>query len=124
MLRFLILFTTGAVGYSLLEIFWRGYTHWTMFVLGGLCFYSLYNIFYLLDGYPLFVKAISGGALITIAEFTVGLIVTVKLHWIVWNYSAVPYNIMGQICLYYSALWALLCVPLSYFCSFLRQYIR
>ena len=28
----------GAISYSLLEIIWRGFTHWSMFVLGGLCF--------------------------------------------------------------------------------------
>ena len=37
----LILFLFGGVGYSLLEIFWRGFTHWTMFVLGGICFVLL-----------------------------------------------------------------------------------
>ena len=31
------IFMTGAVLYSLIEILWRGRTHWTMAVTGGLC---------------------------------------------------------------------------------------
>ena len=38
------LFVAGAVGYSLLEILWRGYTHWTMGVTGGLCLSTLYRL--------------------------------------------------------------------------------
>ena len=34
--EYLGLFLLGAAGYSLLEVLWRGYTHWTMGVTGGL----------------------------------------------------------------------------------------
>ena len=33
-----VIFVVGEIGYSLLEILWRGYTHWTMSLTGGLCF--------------------------------------------------------------------------------------
>lgn len=123
MLKFLILFFTGAVGYSLLEIIWRGYTHWTMFILGGMCFYALYNLFAVLGTASVLIKAALGGALITGAEFVAGYIVNIRLHWNVWSYSYLPHNFMGQICLSYSLLWAGLCIPLSYLCSFFRHYI-
>ena len=38
------IFSTGAVGYSLIEILARGYTHWTMTILGGLCLLGLYSL--------------------------------------------------------------------------------
>ena len=34
----LILFLFGGTGYALLELLWRGFTHWSMFVLGGVCY--------------------------------------------------------------------------------------
>lgn len=123
MLRFMILFFTGAVGYSVLEIIWRGYTHWTMFILGGICFVLLYGLFEHIPTYPVIVKAALGGALITVLEFISGYIVNIRLHWNVWSYSYMPHNFLGQICLGYSLLWTLLCVPLSYLCSFFRHYI-
>lgn len=33
-----ILFGIGGFLYYAIEILWRGYSHWTMFILGGLCF--------------------------------------------------------------------------------------
>ena len=34
--KYLILFLTGAMVYGIIEILWRGRTHWTMAVLGGI----------------------------------------------------------------------------------------
>lgn len=122
-MRFVILFLIGSVGYSALEIMWRGYTHWTMFVLGGLCFYVLYNVFSFMDSYPVLLKALAGGAVITAAELVTGCIINLSLHWNVWNYSLVPYNFLGQICLLYSLIWVALCIPLSYLCSAFRSFL-
>lgn len=36
--RPLILFGIGGILYYFIEIIWRGYSHWTMFLLGGICF--------------------------------------------------------------------------------------
>ena len=123
-MRFFILFLIGSAGYGALEIMWRGYTHWTMLVLGGLCFYVLYNLFSSMEGYPVMVKALAGGAFITAAELVAGCIVNLSLHWNVWNYSLVPYNFLGQICLLYSLIWVALCIPLSYLCSVFKIYLN
>ena len=32
------IFLIGGALYNLIEILWRGYTHWSMFIVGGLCF--------------------------------------------------------------------------------------
>ena len=36
----LIVYSIGAVGYGIIEVLFRGYTHWSMLIAGGLCFYS------------------------------------------------------------------------------------
>ena len=33
-----ILFGAGGLLYVFVEMLWRGYSHWTMFIVGGLCF--------------------------------------------------------------------------------------
>lgn len=122
--KFIILFLTGGMGYCLLEILWRGYTHWTMFLLGGFCFYTLFIIFSHMENTPIITKAIIGGSVITVAEFITGCIVNLLLKWNVWSYSASPYNILGQVCLPYSILWVLLSIPIALLFKFLHQYIR
>ena len=39
--KYSFLFYAGGVLYVLIELAWRGRSHWTMFVLGGLCFVYL-----------------------------------------------------------------------------------
>ena len=40
MIKYLFLFAFGGVVYNVIELLYRGHTHWTMFILGGLCFVS------------------------------------------------------------------------------------
>lgn len=39
--KYVILWAVGGLLYITLELLWRGYSHWTMFILGGLCFIGL-----------------------------------------------------------------------------------
>lgn len=104
-----MIFSTGAAGYSLIEILARGYTHWTMTILGGLCLLGLYSLAAHWSERNLFVQAAAGMWLITAAEFATGLVVNLLLDWQVWDYSAEPANLLGQICLRYSFYWFCLC---------------
>ncbi len=117
----LLIFLTGATGYGIIEIIWRGYTHWTMLITGGVCFLFLYNIFNILENSPAFVKAIIGSLTITLIEFIAGMIINVKFGLGVWDYSNLPFNIYGQICLLYTILWFALCFPLVYLCKWLKS---
>jgi len=38
MFKNLFLFIVGGILYSLIELLFRGYTHWLMFFVGGFCF--------------------------------------------------------------------------------------
>ena len=40
----ILIFSIGACGYGLIEILWRGYTHWSMLGAGGLSFLGLSGI--------------------------------------------------------------------------------
>ena len=36
-------FSIGSFGYGLLELLWRGRTHWSMLLTGGVCLCSIYR---------------------------------------------------------------------------------
>ena len=104
----LIIFTVGAFGYGLLEILWRGYTHWSMLCAGGLSFCGLSLIAEKFQALSRFFKAVLGGALITCIEFAFGIIFNLILKKNVWDYSRMPFNLFGQICAVYSAIWVII----------------
>ncbi len=103
-----ILFLAGGILYLLVELLWRGYSHWSMFFMGGLCFVliGLINEIFPWD-MALWLQGVIGAAVITAAELAVGSIVNLHLGWQVWDYSDMPLNLMGQICVPFSLLWIL-----------------
>ncbi len=105
-----ILLYIGGMVYVLVEMMWRGRSHPTMFLLGGLCFVLIGA----LNGgagrnLPFVVQALLGAVIITGLELITGLIVNVRLGWQVWDYSMLPMNFMGQISLPFFLLW----IPMS-----------
>lgn len=105
LLKNLFLWFIGGSIYYLIEIMYRGYSHWTMFILGGLCFVACDLINEIWEwSMPLIKQMFIGGMIITILEFITGYIVNIKLGWNVWNYSN-PFNFMGQISLPSSIAW-------------------
>lgn len=119
--KYLFLGVIGSIVYMSLEIFWRGYTHWTMGVLGGICFIALGLINEILSwDTPLVIQMLIGGTIITILEFITGCIVNLWLGWNVWDYSDLPYNLLGQISLFSSIGW----IGLSLVGIVLDDYIR
>ena len=105
--RFMI-FSIGACGYGLIEVLWRGHTHWSMLGAGGISFLGLSSISKAMKNASLITKALLGGLLITAVEYAFGLIFNIILKKNVWDYSRMPFNLNGQICAFYSALWVLL----------------
>lgn len=116
----ILIFFIGAAGYGLLETVFRGYTHWTMLVTGGIVFIILYYVNSRHENAPLWKKCIAGALIITGIEFAVGCLVNIYLGWNVWDYSMYAYNLLGQICLAFTVLWFFLCIPLSYFTRYLH----
>ena len=102
------LFSIGAVGYGLIEILWRGYTHPSMLTAGGLCFVFFGTVCQKFKKAGLLLKGIIGSAFITSIELIFGIIFNIILKKNVWDYSRMPLNLGGQICAGYSFLWLLL----------------
>lgn len=119
--EYLFVWSLGAFLYSLIEILWRGYTHWSMSICGGTCFSFLYKIQEKMKKCNFLLRALAGGMLITILEFFCGCLVNLKLKWKIWDYTKQKYNIKGQICLLYCFLWVLLCIPAMKLCSVVKN---
>lgn len=109
--NYFIIFLFGGLYYCFLEALWRGYTHWTMAVTGGLCFLGLFIISVKGRNLPLLWQCLAGSVLITAIEFCAGCIVNLLLGWNVWDYSTLHFHLMGQICLAFSVVWFFLCIP-------------
>lgn len=104
----IVIFSIGACGYGLIEILWRGHTHWSMLTAGGMSFLGLSAIADKMKRSSLLKKAIAGCALITAIELVFGVIFNIILRRDVWDYSKMPLNLGGQICALYSFFWLLL----------------
>ena len=94
-------FLIGAAGYPLLEIAWRGRTHYSMAIAGGLSTVLLHRISR--TKVQPFLQCIWGGVGITAVEAVCGRIW--NNHYQVWDYRRMPLNWRGQVCLPYSLLW-------------------
>lgn len=107
--KHLILFIFGGILYVGIEVIWRGYSHWTMAILGGILFVMIGGINNWFDWeMPFEEQALIGALVVTAAEFMAGCILNIHLGLKIWDYSSMPFNILGQICLPYSLLWVVL----------------
>lgn len=108
-LQELFLLAFGGIVYYNIEILWRGYSHPSMALLGGLCFISIGLIN---EIFPYSMKfeyqIIVGVLLVTILEFIFGYILNIQMGLNIWDYSNMPLNVMGQICVPYMFLWIFL----------------
>ncbi|MBR4122908.1 MAG: hypothetical protein IKY45_02470 [Clostridia bacterium] len=120
----IMLFSIGAIGYGLLEIVWRGFTHWSMLTAGGICFLFFSKIAKIFKNTNLLIKGLIGSAFITSIEFIFGVIFNIILKKNVWDYSKMPFNLCGQICIAYSAIWTVLSMIFIPFADFVSQKIK
>ena len=116
-----LLFLMGGVGYFCLELVWRGWSPWTMVLVGGLCFIGVGRINEVLDwDTPLVLQALIGAAVITVVEFASGCVLNLWLGLHIWDYSDMPFNLLGQVCLLYAVLWYFLALPVIVADDYLR----
>lgn len=102
------LFYLGGMCYAGLELLWRGFSHGSMFVLGGICFVLVGNLKRLRPGKKLPARVTEAALIITLLELGCGLLVNRSYR--VWDYRNMPLNVFGQICLPFTLLW----VPVSF----------
>lgn len=110
LIKYLTLLSIGGILYMIMEILFSGSTHWTMGILGSICFVliGLINNYYTL---PLYKQMLIGAVIITALEFISGVILNIGFNLNIWDYSNLPFNICGQICLPFTLIWFFLCLP-------------
>ncbi|MCD7844523.1 MAG: putative ABC transporter permease [Oscillospiraceae bacterium] len=109
-LELLTALTLGGTIYGLIEILWRGHTHWSMVLTGGVCFAFMYLVS-AQPGLGQPAQYALCALLVTTVEFVSGWIFNRLLGWNVWDYSSMRLNLYGQVCLRYSLYWLILSVP-------------
>lgn len=114
-----VIFYIGGMFYCTVELLWRQWTHGSMFLLGGLCFYLVGGLDKRIR-MPVLAQMLLGALIVTFFEFWTGILVNRVMHLNVWDYSHVPMNFMGQICVPFTLLW----FPLSGIGIFCEDYLR
>ena len=103
--KYSLLFILGAIGYAAIETIWRGHTHWSMMIAGGLCFMLFSIVADKMKDKPILVKAGVCAVGVTAIEFVFGVVFNLWLKMDVWDYSNMPLNLLGQICPLFSLIW-------------------
>ena len=118
--KYLYLGYFGGSLYVTFEVFWRGRSHWTMFLLAAFLFIVIGGLNEIWTSWRLFPQAVAGALIATAAELVTGYIVNLWLGWGVWDYSDMPFNLAGQISLPSSLLW----IVVSIAAAILDDWIR
>lgn len=108
--EYFFLWVVGGSIYFATELLFRGFSHWSMFILGGICM-----MFFAFQGQashfrePLWKQILRCTVFVTSCEFITGIIVNKWFTLDVWDYSDQPLQIFGQICLPFAILFSGLC---------------
>ncbi len=119
-----VLFLLGGSLYYALEIIFRGYSHYSMFIAGGLSIVSINVVcrkITLFKNRNVIIKAIIGGVIITAIEFLIGILFNIILKENVWDYTSLTMNILGQICIPFTFLWIALSFPALLICDLFEK---
>ncbi len=123
-LKHAVLALCGGCVYFLIEMAWRGHSHWTMAVLGGVCFVLIGDINEFIPwNMPLVLQGAIGSGIVTLLELVSGIVLNLWLGLGIWDYSNMPFNFLGQICLPFSLLWVALSVVAVILDDWLRYWL-
>ena len=109
-------FVIGGIGYGIIEILWRGHTHWTMILAGGICFVIFSDIAEKFKKKPLLFKAALSALGVTAVELVFGVVFNLIFKMNIWDYSRMPMNLLGQICPLFTLAWgaiAFIFIPIA-----------
>ena len=106
--KYFILLLVGGTAYYVIEVLARGFSHWTMFLVGGICFILIGLINEITPKIALLKQMGISAIIITLIEFISGCILNIWLGLNIWDYTDEPFNLLGQINLKHSLYWFLL----------------
>ena len=123
-LKYLVLFLIGGITYYFIEIAYRGYSHFSMIIVGGICFILIGSINEFSNKeIPLLIQMLISVILINVVELISGIIINKILLLNVWDYSQLRFNFLGQISLNSSIAWFFLSLIAIYIDDLLRYVI-
>ena len=121
LVRYVTLWLWGGFTYYMIEIAWRGYSHPSMFIVGGMCLVAIGALNNYLPWHLGFVwQVLIGAVIVLILELISGLIVNVWLGLAVWDYSHLTINLWGQV----SLLFFFLFMPVVALAIWLDDFLR
>lgn len=117
----ILIFIMGSI-YMVLEGIWRGWTHISMLIVGGISafFIGKLNEGHAFSNRKMLEQCLIGTLIILALEFVSGVILNIWLQLGIWDYSNTWGNILGQICIPYAVIWFLL-VPFN---IYIDDYLR
>ena len=120
-LNTILFFSIGGI-YYFLEIAFDGDSHWSMALLGAICGYLIgrLNEKKLTWEMPLWKQVLLGECIVLPLEFVTGVVVNIWLGLNIWDYSNLPFNILGQS----SLLFAFIFIPVILLGIFIDDYYR
>ncbi len=123
-LKFALLFLIGGAVYVGIEMIWRGYSHVSMFILGGLAFVLIGEINERFEWEtPIWIQCFIGTGIILVLEFVFGCVLNLWLKLNIWDYSHLPLNLLGQICLPFAVAWYFLTAAAILLDDYLRYFL-
>ncbi len=124
--KILIIWLVMGTCYFALEGLWRipqgGYANILMLPIGGFCglLVGSVNQFPRFYNMKVWKQAAIGTVIVLAVEYVSGCVLNIRLNFDIWDYSDMAFNINGQICPQFAALWFLL-MPTA---IWLEDYIR
>lgn len=117
-------FLSGGFAYGLIEVAARGFTHISMGLLGGLAMLLIHRM----NGrertlVKVLFRSLLSAVFITVCELITGELLNVRMGLGIWDYSDLPINFHGQICLLFSCIWFALSAIGSLLDDLLRYFI-
>jgi uncharacterized membrane protein len=119
----MLLFFIGGFFYCGIEVFARGYSHISMLIAGGISFVIIGRLNKWRKDMSFVGQMFISAIVITLIELITGILVNKVMHLDVWDYSKLPYNFMGQICLLYTNIWFLLSGMAIVLDDYIRYYL-
>ena len=120
LLKNLLIFSIFGLTYGLIEILWRGYTHPSMVIVGGICGLLIGLLNEKNKKKNLLLQMVDGMVIVTVLEFVSGIILNLCLGLNVWDYSNMRCNLLGQVCPQFCIAWFFL----SYFVIRIDDFLR
>lgn len=121
----LTLFLTGFCSFITIEVLFRCYSYAASGMMGGLAVLILDRINDEISwDMDLTLQALIGGAVTTLIELIVGLIARyTSIFPQMWDYSDIPFNLGGIICLPFTIAWTLLSVLAIFLADAINYYV-